>query len=169
MPLSLPGISSWTCVGCPSLPEGQHRSNALFFSSYLVIDHNVLSVPIAADDLTRVKWKSLSHVWLFAYSQWDSPGQNTGVGSLSLLQGIFPTQGSNWGLPHCRWILYQLSHQGSPRILEWVAYPSSSGSSQARSWTGVSCIAGGFFTNWAKVVLNFNTLIFKEGELFPWC
>ena len=49
------------------------------------------------------------------YSSWNSPGQNTGVGSLSLLQGIFPTQGSNPGLPHGRWILYQLSHQGSPR------------------------------------------------------
>ena len=58
------------------------------------------------------------------YSPWNSPGQNTGVGSLSLLQGIFPTQGSNLGLPLCRQILYQLSHQGSPRILEWVAYPS---------------------------------------------
>ena len=44
------------------------------------------------------------------YSPWNSPGQNTGVGSLSLLQGIFPTQGSNPGLPHCRRILYQLSH-----------------------------------------------------------
>ena len=43
------------------------------------------------------------------YSPWNSPGQNTGVGSLSLLQGIFPTQGSNPGLPHCRQILYQLS------------------------------------------------------------
>ena len=47
------------------------------------------------------------------YSPWDSPGWNTGVGSHSLLQGIFPTQGSNPGLPHCRRILYQLSHQGS--------------------------------------------------------
>ena len=43
---------------------------------------------------------------------WNSPGQNTEVGSLSLLQGIFPTQGLNPGLPHCRRILYQLSHQG---------------------------------------------------------
>ena len=43
-------------------------------------------------------------------------GQNTGVGSISLLQGIFPTQGSNPGLPHCRQILYQLSHKGSTRI-----------------------------------------------------
>ena len=49
--------------------------------------------------------------------------KNTGVGSLSLLQGIFPTQESNWGLLHCRWILYQLSYQGSQ--LEWVAYPFS--------------------------------------------
>ena len=48
------------------------------------------------------------------YSPWDSPGQNTGGGGLSLLQGIFPTQGSNPGLPHCRQILYQLSYQGSP-------------------------------------------------------
>ena len=47
------------------------------------------------------------------YSPWDSPGQNTGVGSLSLLQGIFPTQGSNPSLPHCRQILYQLSYKGS--------------------------------------------------------
>ena len=47
------------------------------------------------------------------YSPWNSPGQNTGWSSLSLLQGIFPTQGSNPDLPHCRQILYQLSHQGS--------------------------------------------------------
>ena len=51
------------------------------------------------------------------YSPWNSPGQNTGVGSLSLLQGIFPTQGLNLGLPHCRWILYQLSHKGSPSFV----------------------------------------------------
>ena len=45
----------------------------------------------------------------------NSPGQNTEVGSLSLLQGIFPTQKSNPGLPHCRQILYLLSHKGSPK------------------------------------------------------
>ena len=45
----------------------------------------------------------------------DSPGKNTGVGCHALLQGIFPTQVSNPGFPHCRWILYHLSHQGSPR------------------------------------------------------
>ena len=82
-------------------------------------------------------------------SLWNSPGQNTGVGSLSLFQGIFPTQGSNPPLPHCRRILYQLRHQGSPRILEWVAYTFSSRSFQPRNQTEVSCIAGRFFTNWA--------------------
>ena len=81
------------------------------------------------------------------YSPWNSPGQNTGVGSLSFLQGIFPTKGSNPGLPYCRQILYQLSHKGSSRILEWVAYPFSSRSSRPRNRTGVSCIAGGFFTS----------------------
>ena len=61
--------------------------------------------------------KSLSSVQLFVTpwnSPWKSPGQNTRVGSHSLLQGIFPTQRSNPGLPHCRWILYQLSYKGSP-------------------------------------------------------
>ena len=67
------------------------------------------------------------------YSPSNSPGQNTGTGSLFLLQGIFPTQGSNPGFPHCRQILYQLSHKGSPRILEWVAYPFSNGSSWPRN------------------------------------
>ena len=47
-------------------------------------------------------------------SPWNSPGQNTGMGSLSLLQGIFPTQELNPGLLNCRWILHQLSHKGSP-------------------------------------------------------
>jgi len=45
----------------------------------------------------------------------DSPGKNTGVGGHALLQGIIPTQGLNPGLPHCRQIIYQLSHQGKPR------------------------------------------------------
>ena len=102
--------------------------------------------------LKKRKWKSLSCVWLCnpgLYSPWNSPHQNTGVGSLSLLQGIFPTQKLNPGLPHCRQILYKLSHQGSPRKLEWVAYPFSRGSFQPRNHTGVSWFVGGFFTSWA--------------------
>ena len=90
------------------------------------------------------------------------------MSSLSLLQGIFPTQGSNSGLPHCGQILYQLSHKGSPRILEWVAYPFSRGSSQPRNWTRVSCIAGRFFTNWAmrerEIILSGSDL---QGGLGP--
>ena len=73
---------------------------------------------------------------LHVYRPWNSPGHNTGVGSLSILQGIFPTQGWNPGLPHFRQILYQLSHKRSPRILEWVAYLFSSGSSQLRNQLG---------------------------------
>ena len=83
------------------------------------------------------------------YSPWNSPAQNTGIGSLSLLQGIFPTQGSNPGLLHCRQILYQLSSRGRPGILEWVVYLFSSRSSQPRNRTGVSYIVGRFFTKWA--------------------
>ena len=100
------------------------------------------------------------------YSPWNSPGQNTGMGSLSLLQGIFPTQGSNPGLPHCKQILYQLSHEGSPRILEWVTYPFFSGSSQPRNHTGVSCITGRFFTNEAirEVLIEYYSIINKRGR-----
>ena len=83
------------------------------------------------------------------YSPLNSPGQNTGVGSCSILQGIFPILGSNTGFLHCRLILYQLSHHGNPRILKRVAFPFSRGSSQPRNWTRVSCIAGRFFTSWA--------------------
>ena len=65
------------------------------------------------------KYESESHSIasssLWSHGRWNSPGQNTLVGSLSLLQGIFPTQGSNPGHLHCRWILYQLSPQGQPK------------------------------------------------------
>ena len=71
----------------------------------------------------KCKWKLISCVWLFAtpwiiqFSPWNSLGQNTGEGSLSLLQEIFPTQESDRGLLHCRRILYQLSYQGSPKLI----------------------------------------------------
>ena len=74
-------------------------------------------------------------------SPWNSPGKNTGVGRLSLIQGIFPTQGLNPGLPHCRWILHQLSHKGNSRILEWVAYLFSKGylPNQESNWGLLHC------------------------------
>ena len=68
--------------------------------------------------------------------------KSTGVGSLSLLQGIFPTQELSRGPLRCRWTLYQLSHKGSPRVLEWAASPFSSRSPWPRNWAGVSCVAG---------------------------
>ena len=109
----------------------------------LILRKNFLTVNMKAIQLCLTLCNPMD--WM----PWNFPGQNTGMGSLSLLQGIFPTQRWNPGLLYCRWILYQLSHKRSSRILESVTYPSSSGFSQPRNLTGISCIAGGFFTNWA--------------------
>ena len=113
-------------------------------------------VAIASTNSKWLKWMLLSHSVVSdslrpheLYSSWNFSSQNTGVGSLSLLQRIFPSQGLNPGLLHFMWILYQLSHKGSSRILEGVAYLFTSDSSRPRTRTRVSCIAGGFFTNWA--------------------
>ena len=77
---------------CPPLsPESEHESES----------RSVMSTSLQPHGL---------------YSSWNFPGQNTGVGSLSLLQGIIPTQELNGGLPHYRRILYQLSYQGSPEL-----------------------------------------------------
>ena len=101
----------------------------------------VLSHSVVSDSL----WPP----WTVASVHGDSPSKNTDVGCHALLQGIFLTQGSNPGLSHCGQILYHLSHQGSPRILGWVACSFFRGSSQPRNQTRVACIAGGFFTSWA--------------------
>ena len=143
----------------PTIFLGMQMANPLWKTAWcfqeiqdIEVPHDP-AIPLMGLGPGKVKWNWLSRVWPFA-TPWtirsvESPRQNTGVGSLSLLQGIFPTQGSSPGLPHCRQILYQLSHKGSPRILEWVAHPFSSGSSCFRSRTGVSCIADRFFTSWA--------------------
>ena len=73
----------------------------------------------ATREVPKWKWTSLSQSCPTLcdprdYNPWNALGQNTGVGISSLLQGIFPTQGSNPRLLHCRWILYQLSHKWSP-------------------------------------------------------
>jgi len=107
---SLVGYSQWSSKESDTAYQ-QNRSS--------------LSEPESESARPSVVSASLQHRGL--YSPWNSPGQNTGVGSLSLLQGIFPTQGLNPGLPHCSWILYQLSHKGSPGILERVASPFSRG------------------------------------------
>ena len=136
-------LHSWVnvCLHC-----GQE-----ILSSDKTLDHYIcftLSFVVVVQSLVKVKVTQLCLTLRphGLYSLWNSPGWNTGVGSLSLLQGPFPTQGLKPGVPHCRRILYQLSHQGSPRILECVAYPFS-GYSQPRNRTRVSCTAGTFFTN----------------------
>ena len=102
--------------------------------------------------VTTGEWKSLSCVWLFV-TPWTVQSMEfsrpeSGVGSHPLIQGIFPTQGSNPGHLHCRQILYQLSHHGSPRtgvgslsLLQWIFL--------TQELNQVSCIAGRFFTHWA--------------------
>ena len=112
----------------------------------------------------------MSNYSLPGSSPWNSPGKNTGVGCHFLLQGNFLTQELNSSLPHCRQMLYWLSYKGSfevkvaqkcptlcnpmdcgifqARKLEWAAFPFSSGSSQPRDRTQVSCIVGTFFTSW---------------------
>ena len=90
-----------------------------------------------------------NYLWAHGlYSPGNSLGQNTGV-AFPFSRGSSQPRDQTQTLPHCRQILYQLNHKGSPRILEWVTYPFSSGSSQPRNWTRVSCTAGRFFTNWA--------------------
>ena len=153
-----------TGVGCHSLLQGIFLTQGLALSllpcrwifypwasgkpSYLCI-----SVCLLACWVTSIMFDSL---WPYGpYSlpgssvYGESPDKNTGVGCRAFLQGIFLTQGSNPSLPHCRQILNHLSHQGSPRILEWVAYPFSRRYSPPRNQAAVSCIAGGFFTSLA--------------------
>ena len=86
------------------------------------------------------KWKPLSRVRLFEtpYSPWNSPGQNTGVGSLSLLQGIFPSQGSNPDLSRCRQILYQLSHKGSHKQGEKTTLRIGENNSKWNNWQRIN-------------------------------
>ena len=129
----------WSGLPFPSPTKTWHSQiNKKYFLNDVKIKHSLLYLfSIAA----VTNYQSLSvmsdSLWPHGpYNPWNSPGQNTGVGSLSLLQGIFQTQESNPGLPHCRQILYQLSYKGSPRILEWVAYPFSSRSSRSRNRTG---------------------------------
>ena len=116
------------------------------------------------------------------YSPWNSPGQNTGVGSLSLLQGIFPTQGSNPGLPHYGQVLYQLSHLHKETILNTL--PGLSGKNMRRKrmkclrattsnelmfWSNKTSLTFFFFleilsplSSWLQVVLNEIQSLFSQ-------
>ena len=137
-----------------SHPEGLSLLWKRSASGYLILYRfwTLISVSLTLPGFQRSESESCSVVsdslWPYGlYSPWNSPGQNIGVVSLSFLQGIFPTQGLNPGLPHCRWILYQLSWSGKPRNTGVGRF--SRESSRPRNGTKVSCIASVFFTNWA--------------------
>ena len=85
-------------------------------------------------------------------------------------QGIFPTQGLNSQVPHCRWILYCLSHKGSPRILEWIAYPISRATSQPRNQNGVSSttLASSFLRKSAWKYSFWVFLQYRNISVIPW-
>ena len=106
--------------------------------------------------ILKVKVKVAQLCWALCEPTYcNLPGSSVhGILQTRILEWIIPTQRSNPCLPHCRYILYHLRHQGSPRILGWVAYPFFRGSSWPRNQTGVSCIAGRFFSSWASLLTN---------------
>ena len=112
-----PGSVRWSQPGSPAFGNQGGVSFALFLLFLKVNTNSQMESP-------KVKVAQSCPTLcdpMDSYSPWTSPGQNTGVGSHSLLQGILPTQGSNPGLPHCRRILYQLSHKKGP--ISWVKTP----------------------------------------------
>ena len=108
---------------CPHL-----RSHTMLVTSPQWKEAELIKFSESESESHTVMSDSLRPHWL--YSPWNFPGQNTGVGSLSLLQETFPTQGLNPGVPHCRRILYQLSHKGRPKFPE--GHANSLGSSSER-------------------------------------
>ena len=104
------------------------------------------------------------------YSPWNSPGQNTGVGSHFLLQWIFSTQVSNPGLPHWRWILYQLSHQGSPKWRICPLWGSNSGPSDYETDALPTVLRGQM--NWTELMfkslcISNRLKIYLQSFIFP--
>ena len=127
--VALPSLHSGQCIWeCLVItPEVSRIQFVLLKSDKLIAPGQTQSwvFLVVADPynaLKKVKWSERCSVMSNSllphgqYSPWNSPGQNTGVGSLSLLHGIFPTQGLNPGLPHCRQILHQLSHKGKVNL-----------------------------------------------------
>ena len=143
-------------IGCEiHLSHLQHRSrqDTSLIPSFLIHRIEIMDIYLigllAKLDISE-SWSVMSDsLWSHElHSSWNSPDQCTGMGSLSLHQGIFPTQGSNPGLSHSRQILYCLSHQGSPRILERLAYHFSRDLPHPGIEPVSPAFAGRFFTNW---------------------
>ena len=127
------------------------NSNIMVFPLFLLLEVEVKE----SESLSAVFDSMRPHG---LYSPWNSPGQNTGVGNPSLLQGIFPTQGSNPDLPHCRWILHQLSPKGSPRKLEWVPYHFSCGIPPTQELN-----QGLLHCRWILYLLSYQGSPYKQG------
>ena len=135
--------------------KGSKRKSLYYFISFELIFYCYTKMKVQVSVMSDSLWPH------GLYSSWNSPGQNTILQDKILewvafpfLQGIFRNWWLNSGLPHCRQVLYPLNHKGNPRMLEWEAYSFSSRSSQPRNWTGLSCIAGRLFTNWAIMEAN---------------
>ena len=95
----------------------------ILFNKAKLISHNMLVYDIYLHFESESHWVMSDSLWPHEiYNPWNSPGQNTGVGKHSLLQRIFPTQGLNTGLLHCRRILYHLSHHLSENNYSYLAW-----------------------------------------------
>ena len=117
--------------------RGNAEDTGLFLFSFCVsFKRSLCCVPCWVAQLCLTLWDPKDCSASGSSVREDSPGKTTMVGCHDLLQGTFPTQGSNPGLPCFRWILYRLSQQGNPRILEWVAYSFSRGTSWPSNWSG---------------------------------
>ena len=152
LPLSI-GFSRWEYWSGLPFPASGDLLHLGIKPGFPTLQADTFPVWATSKPVWTWKWKSLSHVWLFATPwtrPWNSPGQNTGVGCLSLLQGIFPTQGSNPGLPHysrfltswaaqlCSSLQMQecghglVQQQAEAATLVWILLGRSSGTAQSR-------------------------------------
>ena len=128
-----------TCPPTHSTRGGAHRGQGCWeLSGYSVLIRGDLQ---GLHSLVLVSLRGRDTPQFSQNSPWNSPGQNTEVGSLSLVQGIFPTPGSNPGLPHYRQIPYQLSHEGSPSHRTEVFISQNPKTLKASLWTGITLLS----------------------------
>ena len=149
----------WFISSLSERPPGHFR----FLPFQMAMNKTTMNTLVCVSCCTCESFSQKQSCWAIGSTDWSNLAA-AAAAAFTFSRGVIPTQGSNPGLLHCRWILYQLSHKGSPRILEWVAYPFSSGSSQSRNQTRVSCISDGLLTIWATTYINFiNKHIYVRG------
>ena len=142
LPMNMQG---WFPLGLPGLSSLQSKESQEFYSGsqFESADSSALSLLYGSVCESRSVMSDSLQPQTIQSMEFSRPG----VGCLSFPSTAdFPNPGIKPRSPALQVVLYQLNHEGSPRILEWVAYPFSS---WPRKWTGVFCIARGFFTNWA--------------------